>query len=50
MAIYDRLTDTLDRLERRIGELAADTDYQEKAHKLTCFLGVSNIIVRLADI
>lgn len=54
LATYDRLTDTLERLERRIGELAADTDYQEKVHKLTCFLGVKtqtalSVIVETGD-
>lgn len=40
LTTYDRLTDTLERLERRIEELAADTDYQEKVHKLTCLLPI----------
>ncbi len=54
LATYDRLTDTLERLDRRIGELAADTEYQEKVQKLSCFLGVKtqtalSVIVETGD-
>jgi len=40
LATYDQLTDKLKRLDKRIEELAADTDYQENVRKLTCFLGI----------
>lgn len=40
LATYDRLVNTLERLDRRIEELAAEPDYKEKVHNLSCFLGV----------
>lgn len=40
LVIYDQLTDKLERLDRRIEELAQDEDYQENVHKLSCFLGI----------
>lgn len=40
LATYDHLTDKLERLDRRIEELAQDEDYQENVHKLSCFLGI----------
>ena len=54
LATYDRLADTLQRLERRIEELAAGQDYQEKVHKLSCLLGVKtqsalSVIVETGD-
>lgn len=54
LATYDRLADTLERLRQRIKELAADAAYQEKVHKLSCFLGVKthtalSVIVETGD-
>jgi len=40
LTTYDQLTDKLERLDKRIEELATDTDYQEDVRKLSCFLGV----------
>ena len=40
LSTYDQLTDKLERLDKRIEELASDTDYQEKVRKLSCFLGI----------
>ena len=37
---YDTLSNKLDRLDKRIEELADDVEYKEKVHKLTCFLGI----------
>lgn len=37
---FDNLTDKLERLDRRIEELAADNEYYEKVSRLTCFLGI----------
>lgn len=54
LTTYDQLTDKLERLDKRIEELAADTDYQEDVHKLSCFLGVKtqtalSILVEVGD-
>ena len=40
LSTYDQLTDKLERIDKRIEELASDPDYQEKVSKLTCFLGI----------
>ena len=40
MATYDKLTDILERLDRRIEELSHDEYYEEKVHKLICFMGI----------
>jgi transposase len=40
---YDNLTDKLERLDRRIEELASDETYQENVHKLSCFIGVKTV-------
>ncbi|MDC7291917.1 IS110 family transposase [Blautia schinkii] len=40
LATFDWLTDKLDRLDKRIEELASGEKYQESVKKLTCFLGV----------
>ena len=40
---YDYLTDKLERLDKRIEELAAEETYHENVGKLSCFLGVKNI-------
>jgi transposase len=37
---YDTLSDKLERLDKRIEELASDAMYKENVHKLTCFLGI----------
>lgn len=37
---FDNLTDKLERLDRRIEELAADDEYYEQVSRLTCFLGI----------
>ncbi len=37
---YTSLVDKLERLEKRIGELASDERYAEGVHKLSCFLGI----------
>ena len=37
---YDQLTEKMERLDRRIEELASDKEYKENVHKLTCFIGV----------
>lgn len=40
---YDSLTDKVERLDRRIGELALVDTYNENVHKLSCFLGVKTV-------
>lgn len=40
LSSYDQLTDKLERLDRRIEELAAQPDYQEKVLHMSCFLGI----------
>ena len=37
---YNNLVDKLERLDKRIEELATDEVYAEKVHKLSCFLGI----------
>ena len=37
---YDTLSDKLERLDKRIEELASDAMYKENVHKFTCFLGI----------
>ncbi len=37
---FDNLTDKIERLDKRIEELASDEEYKEKVHNLTCFLGI----------
>ena len=37
---YNTLVDKVERLDKRIEELAADRDYAEDVHKLSCFLGI----------
>ena len=37
---YNNLVDKLDRLDKRIEELATDEEYANKVHKLSCFLGI----------
>lgn len=40
LSSYDQLTDKLERLDRRIEELAAQPEYQEKTRHMSCFLGI----------
>ena len=40
LTTYDQLTDKLERLDKRIEELASKEEYQEKVRHLSCFLGV----------
>lgn len=40
LSTYDQLMDKLERLDRRIEELAAQPDYQEKVQHMSCFLGI----------
>ena len=37
---YDYLTVKLDRIDKRIEEIAAEEGYREKVHKLECFIGI----------
>ena len=37
---YDKLTETLERLDRRIEELAEKEQYREPVRKLRCFIGI----------
>lgn len=43
LATYDQLTDKLERLDRRIAELATGEEYRENVKKLTCFIGVKTV-------
>lgn len=40
LSTYDQLTDKLERLDRRIEELATQSEYQEKVQHMSCFLGI----------
>ncbi len=40
---YDNLTDKVERLDKRIDELASGETYKDNVHKLTCFLGVKTV-------
>ncbi len=40
---YDNLTNKIERLDKRIEELAAGDAYRQNVHKLSCFLGVKTI-------
>ena len=42
LVTYFTLVDKLDRLDKRIEELASDEEYFENVHKLSCFLGIKN--------
>lgn len=51
---FDVLTDKLERLDRRIEELASDKEYKENVGKLSCFLGIKtqtalSVIVEVGD-
>jgi len=54
LATHDHLTATIDRLDKRIQEIAAQTQYREKVRKLECFLGIKthtalSLIVNTGD-
>lgn len=40
LVTYNSLTDKLERLDKRIEELAAEEEYRDKVHKLSCFHGM----------
>ena len=40
LSTYDQLTDKLERLDKRIEELASDKAYQENVRRMSCFLGI----------
>ena len=40
MASYDEQTAKIERFDKRIGELASQSSYEEKAKRLGCFLGI----------
>ena len=42
---YSNLVDKLERLDKRIEELAADEEYAQSVHKLICFLGIKTGLV-----
>ena len=37
---YETLTNKIERMDKRIEELASEKEYKEKVNKLTCFLGI----------
>jgi len=54
LVTYDYLTDKIERLDKRIEELAGDERYRDKVKKLICLLGVKTltalaIIVEIGD-
>ena len=54
MAAYDELTAKIERLDKRLDELADQSRYQEKVKQLTCFLGIKthttlSLIVETGD-
>ena len=54
LATYDELTAKIDRYDRRIQEIAAQSEYKEKVRKLECFLGIKthtalSLIVETGD-
>lgn len=51
---YDYLADKIDRLDRRIEEMASGERYQEKVKNMSCFLGIKtrtalSVIVEIGD-
>lgn len=40
LSTYDQLTDKIERMDRRIEELAGEPQYREGVKKLSCFLGI----------
>ncbi len=40
LSTYDQLSDKLERLDKRIEELASDEAYQENVRHMSCFLGI----------
>jgi len=54
LVTYDYLTDKIERLDKRIEELAGDECYKDNVKKLTCLLGVKtltalSVIVEIGD-
>ncbi len=54
LATYDELTAKIDRYDKRIQEIADQSEYQEKVRKLECFLGIKthtalSLIVETGD-
>jgi len=54
LVTYEYLTDKIERLDKRIGELAGDENYEEKVKKLSCLIGVKtltalSIVVEIGD-
>ena len=43
MLTYDQLVEKLERLDKRIEELASNETYKEKVSKLSCFIGVKAV-------
>lgn len=51
---FDHLTDKLERLDRRIEELASEPEYREKVGRLSCLIGIKtqtalSVIVEVGD-
>ncbi len=46
---YDNLQDKVERLDKRIEELASNSEYSESVHKLGCFIGI-NTLTALASV
>lgn len=51
---YTTLSDKLERLDKRIEELASQDEYKESVHKLTCFIGIKthtalSVMVEVGD-
>lgn len=40
---YDYLTQKLERIDKRIEELATDDEYWERVHRLECFIGIKKL-------
>jgi transposase len=48
LVTYNRLVDTIERLDRRIEELAEEEPYRDKVKRLSCFIGVTHRLSRWA--
>ncbi len=51
---FDYLTAKINRIEKRIEEIAAEDEYREKVHKLECFIGIKthtalSVVVETGD-
>ena len=54
MLEYEYLTSKIERIDRRIEELASEDEYRERVHKLECFIGIKahtalSVIVESGD-